>query len=231
MLATSGDAHLGGADFDAVLLAYLVELARDAAGGDLDSSAIDELRSRVEEAKRRLSVLTQVAVRLPRGGADEAHCEEEGASGVAEVPKGGCAPGWVVLSRAEFEARSEDLLTRLRAPLYEVAISARIAMPGETEVAPPTRRRPKGRRRQAEADAAEPPRLPTRKYSQVDEIVMVGGGSHMSAVRKLVANLFGVEPRRTVDPMHAVALGAAVYAGMLGGVVRGRVLAAWQVSE
>ena len=32
---------------------------------------------------------------------------------------------------------------------------------------------------------------------------MVGGASKMAAVRKLVTNLFGVDPRRTVDPMQA----------------------------
>lgn len=63
----------------------------------------------------------------------------------------------------------------------------------------------------------------------VDQIVMVGGASKMVAVRKLVRNLFGVDPRRTVDPMQAVALGAAVQAGILNGEVRNmRVLQTWQ---
>ncbi|MEC8552897.1 MAG: Hsp70 family protein, partial [Pseudomonadota bacterium] len=63
----------------------------------------------------------------------------------------------------------------------------------------------------------------------VDEVVMVGGATHMVAVRKLVANLFGVDPRRTVDPMQAVALGAAAHCGVLTGEVRNvRVLQAWQ---
>ena len=37
-------------------------------------------------------------------------------------------------------------------------------------------------------------------------------------MRKLVSNLFGVDPRRTVDPMLAVALGAAALAGQLAGL-------------
>lgn len=58
---------------------------------------------------------------------------------------------------------------------------------------------------------------------------MVGGGTHMVGVRKLVTNLFGVDPRRTVDPMQAVSLGAAVHAGVLSGELKGtRVLQAWQ---
>jgi hypothetical protein len=47
-------------------------------------------------------------------------------------------------------------------------------------------------------------------------------------VRKLVTNVFGVAPRRTVPPMEAVALGAAVYAGMLHGALPGRVMQSWQ---
>lgn len=71
--------------------------------------------------------------------------------------------------------------------------------------------------------------LPTGQL--VDEIVLVGGATHMVGVRKLVANLFGVDPRRTVDPMQAVALGAAVQAGVLSGEVSGvRVLQSWQAS-
>ena len=69
--------------------------------------------------------------------------------------------------------------------------------------------------------------LPTGEL--VDEIVLVGGATHMVAVRKLVSNLFEVDPRRTVDPMQAVALGAAVHAGVLSGEVHGvRVLQSWQ---
>ena len=56
----------------------------------------------------------------------------------------------------------------------------------------------------------------------------MGGATQMAAVRKLVANLFGIDPRRTVAPMEAVALGAAVHAGMLAGALPGHVMQAWQ---
>ena len=46
---------------------------------------------------------------------------------------------------------------------------------------------------------------------------------------KLVTTLFGVDPRKTVDPMAAVALGACAHAGALSGEIDGvRVLQAWQ---
>jgi len=65
----------------------------------------------------------------------------------------------------------------------------------------------------------------------IDEVIMVGGATEMSAVRKFIENLFGVQPRRTVDPMQAVALGAAVQAGVLSGEIKDvRVLDSWQSS-
>jgi len=51
----------------------------------------------------------------------------------------------------------------------------------------------------------------------VDTVVLVGGATRMPAVRDLLRGLLEAEPRRTVDPMEAVALGAAVAAGMADG--------------
>lgn len=117
----------------------------------------------------------------------------------------------------------------MRKPLYELALSARIALPGEFEGKAPAKK-PKANAR-AKAAALRPPGkqryLPVGEH--VDEVLLVGGGTHMVAVRKLVSTLFGIDPRRTVDPMQAVALGAAVHAAVLSGELRGgRVLQAWQ---
>ncbi|SNY65245.1 Hsp70 family protein [Paractinoplanes atraurantiacus] len=53
----------------------------------------------------------------------------------------------------------------------------------------------------------------------IDHLVMVGGSSRIPAVRQFVAGLVGVEPDDTVDPMSAVAEGAAVAAGILRGEI------------
>lgn len=50
--------------------------------------------------------------------------------------------------------------------------------------------------------------------AQLDEIVLVGGASRMPMVAKLVSRMFGRLPLRHVDPDQAIALGAAVAAGM-----------------
>lgn len=52
------------------------------------------------------------------------------------------------------------------------------------------------------------------KVDELAEIVLVGGSTRMPVVRKAVARMFGRFPNATVHPDHAVALGAAVQAGL-----------------
>ena len=54
---------------------------------------------------------------------------------------------------------------------------------------------------------------------QIDEVIMVGGMSRMPAVQEKVKEIFGKEPNRNVNPDEAVALGAAIQAGVLSGEV------------
>ena len=53
----------------------------------------------------------------------------------------------------------------------------------------------------------------------VDEVILVGGMTRMPAVQQKVKAVFGKEPARNVNPDEAVALGAAIQAGVLGGEV------------
>jgi len=59
-----------------------------------------------------------------------------------------------------------------------------------------------------------------KKASDIDEIVLVGGQTRMPAVQKLVADFFGKEPHKGVNPDEVVAFGAAVQAGVLKGDVK-----------
>jgi molecular chaperone DnaK len=56
--------------------------------------------------------------------------------------------------------------------------------------------------------------------NQIDEVVLVGGSTRIPKVQKLVRDLFGKEPNRTVNPDEVVAVGAAVQGGVLGGEVK-----------
>jgi len=55
--------------------------------------------------------------------------------------------------------------------------------------------------------------------TEIDDIILVGGQSRMPLVQQLVEEFFGKEPRRDVNPDEAVAMGAAIQAGVLSGDV------------
>jgi len=54
----------------------------------------------------------------------------------------------------------------------------------------------------------------------INHVILVGGQSRMPKVQEMVESIFGKEPRKDVNPDEAVALGAAIQAGVLGGDVK-----------
>ena len=58
------------------------------------------------------------------------------------------------------------------------------------------------------------------KVSDIDEVILVGGMTRMPKVQDKVREFFGREPRKDVNPDEAVAIGAAIQAGVLQGQVR-----------
>ncbi|MDC3250599.1 molecular chaperone DnaK [Candidatus Pseudothioglobus singularis] len=56
--------------------------------------------------------------------------------------------------------------------------------------------------------------------SDVDEIILVGGQTRMPKVQQMVKDFFGKEPKKDLNPDEAVAMGAAIQAGVLGGDVK-----------
>jgi len=56
--------------------------------------------------------------------------------------------------------------------------------------------------------------------SQIDEVILVGGQTRMPKVQETVKAIFGKEPRKDVNPDEAVAIGAAIQGGVLGGQVK-----------
>jgi molecular chaperone DnaK len=56
--------------------------------------------------------------------------------------------------------------------------------------------------------------------SEIDDVILVGGQTRMPKVQQVVEEFFGKEPRRDVNPDEAVAVGAAIQAGVLGGDVK-----------
>ncbi|WP_406050081.1 molecular chaperone DnaK [Kribbella sp. NBC_00889] len=110
--ATSGDNHLGGDDWDARIVQWLVTQFKNKNGTDLsgDKMAMQRLTEAAEKAKIELSAAAETTIHLPYLSLTESgplHLEEK-------------------LSRAEFQKMSNDLLERARAPFKAVIKDAGI---------------------------------------------------------------------------------------------------------
>ncbi|WP_257386439.1 molecular chaperone DnaK [Tahibacter caeni] len=58
------------------------------------------------------------------------------------------------------------------------------------------------------------------RVSDITEVILVGGMTRMPKVQEAVKDFFGKEPRKDVNPDEAVAVGAAIQGGVLGGTVK-----------
>ncbi len=56
--------------------------------------------------------------------------------------------------------------------------------------------------------------------SEISDVIIVGGQTRMPKVQEVVEEIFGKEPRKDVNPDEAVAMGAAIQGGVLGGDVK-----------
>jgi molecular chaperone DnaK len=170
VLATNGDTHLGGEDFDNRVINYLVAEFKKDQGLDLknDPLAMQRVKEAAEKAKIELSSAQSTEVNLPYVTAD--------ASGPKHMN--------VKLTRAKLESLVEDLITKSIEPL---------------------------KRALADADLS---------VGDIDDIILVGGQTRMPLVQKTVAEFFGKEPRKDVNPDEAVAVGAAIQGGVLAGEVK-----------
>jgi molecular chaperone DnaK len=74
------------------------------------------------------------------------------------------------------------------------------------------------------AKTVEPCRIAIRdagvKVTEIDDVILVGGQTRMPKVQDTVKEFFGREPRKDVNPDEAVAVGAAIQAGVLQGEVK-----------
>ncbi len=170
VLATNGDTHLGGEDFDTRLINYLVEEFKKEQGVDLrnDPLAMQRLKESAEKAKIELSSAQQTDVNLPYITAD------------ATGPKHMI----IKVTRAKLESLVEDLVKRSMEPVKVALQDAGLSV------------------------------------SEINDVILVGGQTRMPMVQKVVADFFGKEPRKDVNPDEAVAMGAAVQGGVLAGDVK-----------
>jgi len=57
------------------------------------------------------------------------------------------------------------------------------------------------------------------KPADIEKIILIGGPTRMPIVRQFITNVMGKEPERGIDPMEAVAMGAAIQAAIIAGDV------------
>jgi molecular chaperone DnaK len=169
VLATNGDTHLGGEDFDNRVINYLVEEFKKDSGMDLrkDPLAMQRLKEAGEKAKIELSSAQQTEVNLPYITAD--------ASGPKHLA--------IKVTRAKLESLVEDMVKASLAPVKQALADAELSV------------------------------------GEIHDIILVGGQTRMPLVQKYVTEFFGKEPRKDVNPDEAVAVGAAIQAGVLAGDV------------
>ncbi|CAG9410697.1 molecular chaperone DnaK [Providencia alcalifaciens] len=170
VLATNGDTHLGGEDFDTRLINYLVDEFKKEQGVDLrnDPLAMQRLKESAEKAKIELSSAQQTDVNLPYITAD--------ATGPKHMN--------IKVTRAKLESLVEDLVKRSMEPVKVALQDAGLSV------------------------------------GDINDVILVGGQTRMPMVQKVVADFFGKEPRKDVNPDEAVAMGAAVQGGVLAGDVK-----------
>ena len=168
--ATSGNNHLGGDDFDNVIVRWMIKsfYAQEEIDLRTDKMALQRMREAAEKAKIEISTAPTTSINLPFITADETgpkHIEME-------------------LTRAKFEELSKDLIQKTLEPV-----------------------------KFALKDADLTPK-------EIDRIILVGGSTRIPAVQTAIQTIFdGMQIDRSVNPDEAVASGAAIQAGVLGGEV------------
>ena len=167
VLSTNGDTHLGGDDFDQVIIDWLVNGFKAEEGIDLskDPMALQRLKEAAEKAKIELSSTTSTEINLPYITAD------------------GGVPKHLVktLSRSEFERLADGLVQACKIPCQNAMRDAGLS------------------------------------NGDINEVILVGGSTRIPAVQKMVADFFGKEPSKGVNPDEVVALGAAIQGASLSG--------------
>lgn len=164
VVATNGDTHLGGEDFDNRVLDFFSKLIKKKHNMDIskDKSAIQKLKTEIEKAKRTLSSTQQATIEI-----------EDLMEGLNFQEN---------LTRAKFEDLNMDLFKKTLDPVARVMEDSGM------------------------------------KKTEINEVVLVGGSTRIPKVQQLIKDYFnGKEPNKGINPDEAVAYGAAVQGGILGG--------------
>lgn len=225
VLSTGGDPHLGGDDWDAAIMDWLIDSELKPRRIDYTNPTITtNLRAIAEAAKIKLSTEEKVIIRMPVGGGIE-----------------------TILTRQKLESLTVDLFRQARLPLDQAAWQAGVDLGTAVRARDDAVRkgrsrareknRPNGkmarsnRSRRRERDSIQVEIRPKRRMP-ISEVLLVGGATRMPAIHRFVENMTGLSLRQTtIDPDLAVAMGAAVQAGIYEGQLSDlMVMDVWQAT-
>ena len=167
VLATNGDTHLGGDDFDNKIIQWMLDEFKKAEGVDLsgDKMAMQRLKEAAEKAKKELSSAMTTNINLPF------------ITATAEGPK----HFDMNLTRAKFDELTRDLVDKTVIPVQNAMKDAGL------------------------------------NYSDLGQVLLVGGSTRIPAVQDKVRALTGKEPSKSLNPDECVAIGASIQGGKLAG--------------
>ena len=200
---------LGGGTLDVALLMVgggtcevLSSAGEPWLGGDDVDTAIVKLLAK-EEALGGLGARSGEALAAARALKEQLTVRKQ-----AEVSE----PASITLSRKQLEAASKPLFTAMQAPVIRACEASGVVLPGVVEDigrgGKAARGLPGGR------PAARP-----RAGHSLDRLLLVGAASRLHGLPKMLESLTGLRADTGVKPEEAVALGAAVQAGVLDGAL------------
>lgn len=169
--STNGDTHLGGDDFDQLLVDWMAEeFMKDFPTVDLrkDKTAHQRLKEAAEKSKVELSSSSETEINLPY-----------------IIPVDNIPQHFIKkLTRAKFEQLSDNLLNKLKGPCLKALKDSGLS------------------------------------NTDIDEIILIGGSTRIPSVQKIVKDIFGKEPVKSVNPDEAVAIGGAIQGAVLTGEIK-----------
>lgn len=178
--ASKGNSHLGGEDFDWLIVQHLSDLVKNETGADPNSElrAKAQLKQQAEAAKKQLSFQESVEINIP----------------LLMFYDGSPISLACTLERSALNNMIADHVEETMACVRHVLADSNLT-----------------------AD-------------QVDDVLLVGGSTRIPLVQDSLRHFFGRQPLQDVNPDEAVALGAAVQAGIKSGEISPETLIATDVA-
>jgi len=212
VLATGGEAYLGGDDWDRALSDWLAMNYLKPAGVPSHLSSVRaNLRGVAEQAKIELSTQEKVVVRMPGG------------SGGRSIE--------VTLTRQLLEEISADLFRKARQAIDIACWQAGVDL-GSSHLEAEVKKGKQVPKVDKGLSTVPRAKYGNERRQPISEVLLVGGATRMAAIKTFVKNMTGIDPKEgSINPDEAVALGAAIQAGIYQGTVKDlMVLDPWKAS-